>query len=77
MDHFHCHAMKNNKSKTIAFWVNEVLTKDNRTLKEKTSTSSRSVLYPKLQIFVEIRFCTNLEPAQYGASMSLSFVARN
>ena len=30
MDHFHCRTMKNNKSKTIAFWVNEVLTKDKR-----------------------------------------------
>ena len=38
--------------------------------REKTSPSLRSVCYPKLQIFVETRFRTNLQPAQYGAAMS-------
>ena len=42
---------------------------------EQASPSFRSARYPKLQIFVEMRFRTNLQPAQYAAAMSWSYVA--
>ena len=46
----HCHAIKNNNSKTIQC----------KLLKSRTFPTVRSVRFPKLQIFGNI-FCTNLQ----------------